>query len=128
MAPYIEEVSGIPSPFPGMGPFIESQVWGDFHHGLIEGIRESLTPHVRPRYVVRVEKRVYMGHYLSEEDDDFIRPDAIVLEGEWRETTSDGNTVTATATASAASPVLLTLPMPERKTEAFLTVRDRQTK
>ena len=51
-----------------------------------------------------------------------------MLEGEWRETTSDGNTVTATTTVTAASPVVLTLPMPERKTEAFLTVRERETK
>ena len=115
------------SPFPGMEPFIESQVWGDFHHRLIGGIAESITPHVRPRYVVRVEKRVYMEHHLSEEDDDFIRPDAIVLEGEWRETTSDGNVSAATVTATAVSPVLLTLPLPERKREAFLTVRERET-
>jgi hypothetical protein len=47
-----------------MDPFIESQIWEDFHHALIEVIRESLIPHTRPRYVVRVEERVYVEHIL----------------------------------------------------------------
>lgn len=29
----------MPSPFPGMDPFIENQRWSDFHHGLFEEIR-----------------------------------------------------------------------------------------
>ena len=32
----------MPSPFPGMDPFIESQAWEDFHHAWIETVREWL--------------------------------------------------------------------------------------
>jgi hypothetical protein len=46
----------MPSPFPGMDPFIEGQVWLDFHTELITTIRALLAPKVIPRYVVRVEE------------------------------------------------------------------------
>ena len=42
----------MPSPFPGMDPFLESQKWRDFHHSIISGIRDILMPIVRPRYVL----------------------------------------------------------------------------
>jgi len=48
----------MPSPFPGMDPFIESRVWKDFHHRLIDNLSDALVPRVRPRHVVRVEERV----------------------------------------------------------------------
>src|SRR4051812_7175962 len=54
------------SPFPGMDPYLESPViWPDVHHGLISGIQAALNPSVRPRYVARVELRVY----ISDDDD-----------------------------------------------------------
>lgn len=50
----------MPSPFPGMDPYIETRGWEDFHLTMITGLREELVPQVRPRYVVRVEERVYV--------------------------------------------------------------------
>src|SRR5437667_7466880 len=56
----------MPSPFPGMDPYLESPtIWPDVHHGLISGIQAALNPHLRPRYVARVELRVY----ISDDDD-----------------------------------------------------------
>ncbi len=50
----------MPSPFPGMDPSLESPtLWPDVHHGLISHIQKSLNPALRPRYVARVELRVY---------------------------------------------------------------------
>lgn len=112
----------MPSHFPGMDPFIESQVWEDFHHGLIEAIRETMTPHVRPRYVVRVEQRVHVEHEPAERVA-LIRPEATVMERAARGAPPEG----PTSTAVAVAPVMLTLPMPERKREAFLTIRERET-
>jgi hypothetical protein len=62
-----------------MDPFIESQIWEDFHYALIEVVRESLIPHTRPRYVVRVEECVYVEH-IPHSDSVFIHPDVTVLE------------------------------------------------
>jgi hypothetical protein len=114
----------MPSPFPGMDPFIEGQRWEDFHHGIISALREALVPGVRPRYVVRVEKRVYLEHTL-EQQAEFVRSDVLVLEHEQRQVPSAGGGRTATALADA--PIEITLPMPEEHREAFLTIRTRDT-
>ena len=56
----------MPSPFPGMDPYLEAPwIWSDVHHGLISEIRASLNPNLRPNYVARVELRVY----ISDDDD-----------------------------------------------------------
>ncbi len=56
----------MPSPFPGMDPYLESpRHWGDVHLGLISEIQAQLNRQLRPRYHVRVEERVY----VSDEND-----------------------------------------------------------
>ena len=48
----------MPSPFPGMDPYLESPaLWQDFHNDLASAIREQLTPHLRPRYQARLTPR-----------------------------------------------------------------------
>ena len=42
----------MPSPFPGMDPFLELQEWDDFHYSLYAAIRDALSPRLAPRYVV----------------------------------------------------------------------------
>jgi Protein of unknown function (DUF4058) len=113
----------MPSPFPGMDPFIENQIWEDFHHALIEVIREALIPQTRPHYVVRVEERVYVEHEPSSLPM-FIRPDVTVLERTGSEHPPES---TAAATTVSITPVLLHLPVPERIREAFLMIRERET-
>jgi len=51
----------MPSPFPGMDPYLEDPgSWPDLHHRLISHIGAQLGRTVRPKYVVRVEDRVYI--------------------------------------------------------------------
>ena len=52
----------MPSPFPGMDPFIESNDWEDFHAGFINGLSDAIVPVVRPDYSVRTERRIYIDH------------------------------------------------------------------
>ena len=49
----------MPSPFPGMDPYIESWIWGDFHSSLNHAIRDSLNPHLPKRYIASVELYVW---------------------------------------------------------------------
>jgi len=107
-----------------MDPFIEGQVWADFHTDFIVGIRAFLTPNVIPRYVVRVEERVYVEHE-TEERTNVMRSDMTILEREGRTSPPEGGV--ATAVAVAIEPVELTLPMPEKVREVFLTVRERES-
>ena len=50
----------MPSPFPGMDPYLETpDLWPDVHHGLIGQMRAMLNPLLRPHYVARIEVRLY---------------------------------------------------------------------
>lgn len=41
----------MPSPFPGMDPYIESsRIWSDFHNGLADEMRAELNRRIRPNY------------------------------------------------------------------------------
>ena len=49
------------TPFPGMDPWLEHPIlWPDVHNGLIASLRDVIAPLIAPRYVVRMERRVYM--------------------------------------------------------------------
>jgi uncharacterized protein DUF4058 len=51
----------MPSPFPGMDPYLESpDIWPDVHAKLITEVQNALNPALRPNYVARVELRVYV--------------------------------------------------------------------
>ncbi|MDY7078539.1 MAG: DUF4058 family protein [Chloroflexota bacterium] len=48
----------MPSPFPGMDPYLESRLlWHDVHQALATQIRRQIAPHLSPRYVARLETR-----------------------------------------------------------------------
>ena len=109
----------MPSPFPGMDPFLESQKWSDFHTSFITVLREQLMPRVRPRYFVDVEERVYV-----ERDPDHpvmvLAPDVAV---------ADAVRETGTAYASAAvAPIDCLIPQPEETREAYVTIRRKDTR
>jgi hypothetical protein len=114
----------MPSPFPGMDPFIELQEWSDFHATYMTVIRELLTPLVRPRYVVRVERRVYLEQPPDEPD--LVIPDVAILERRGIPRSSPVAAVQGdTATAIAAVECLL--PEAEELHEYYLVLRDRAT-
>src|SRR5256885_4356231 len=51
----------MPSPFPGMNPYLEQDaVWPDFHQTFLTAARAALAGRVGPNYVVRIEERLYV--------------------------------------------------------------------
>ena len=66
----------MPSPFPGMDPYLEDPAtWSSFHFDLIAKTKDALFQGLRPRYFVRSEDRVYVvdgdevrEHYLEIQD------------------------------------------------------------
>ncbi len=51
----------MPSPFPGMDPYIERPaIWADFHDSLVLGIRAALQPLLKPKYVALTQDRLYV--------------------------------------------------------------------
>ena len=113
----------MPSPFPGMDPFIEGQTWEDFHTTFLTVIREMLMPRVRPRYIVKVQQHVYLARG-GEAPDRVVEPDLSVLRGDAGLPTGAGGSEGATATMA---PVIHTVPVPRRYRQAFLTIRSRES-
>lgn len=57
----------MPSPFPGMNPFLEqSDVWRDFHDTFVPAFRDAIMPQVSPQFVVIIQEHLYI-HELSAE-------------------------------------------------------------
>ncbi|MDE3088597.1 MAG: DUF4058 family protein [Chloroflexota bacterium] len=50
------------SPFPGMDPFLEGEMFQEFHDTLANEIRAQLLPHVKPKYVALLAKRYSFEH------------------------------------------------------------------
>lgn len=58
----------MPSPFPGMNPFLEqSGVFHDFHQSLIPVLRELLEDQLTSTYLVKLEEQLFI-HELSAEE------------------------------------------------------------
>lgn len=114
----------MPSPFPGFDPFIEGQVWPDFHHALIAEARAALIPEVRPRYVVRVEERVCLDEQ-PEDDLAFMEPDVLVAEETGQDAPGAGRG--GSGAAVAVEPVILSPPMPALRKQRFLALRERDS-
>lgn len=47
----------MPSPFPGMDPYLEGELWQEFHETLAGAIRAQLMPLLAPKYVALLAKR-----------------------------------------------------------------------
>jgi hypothetical protein len=111
----------MPAPFPGMDPFVEGPDWGDFHTRFITIICDLLVPQIEPRYMARIERRIYVqsGGYVRP-----IKADIALLEHP-DEPRSDAPYATSSV---VAEPLLLTLEMPEEIEEVFLTIRERVTR
>ncbi len=117
----------MPSPFPGMDPFLESQEWEDFHTRFNTVVGDLLSSRLEPRYVVRIERRVYVESYPDDirpsASPSFFRSDAVVL----GTAETGGGAAIAAGPATMVEPFECELPMPEERREAYLVIRFRET-
>jgi hypothetical protein len=107
----------MPSPFPGMDPFIEGQKWTDFHTEFLSDLRAALAPLIAPAYTAHVEEREYVEH-SNGGGPAWVRPDVTVADDP-RRTSGSGGVATLEAPARAR------IPLPERRREPFLELRFR---
>lgn len=111
----------MPSPFPGMNPYLEAPaLWSGVHHWLITEMARSLQPQLRPRYFVAVEERVYQvnGDWSA-----LVGiPDDVVVQSVRTGTDSDVSRVAVAP--PPGQPITVALPMPETIREGYLEVRE----
>ncbi len=76
----------MPSPFPGMDPYLEGYLWQDVHQSLASQFKRQLSVLVRPRYVVRLAVYFVSDSPPGEEigivypDIEVVRPKAVLHE------------------------------------------------
>lgn len=116
----------MPTPFPGMDPYLERRgLWEEVHTDLITRIRQFLTPLLRPKYRVAIEQRTYLslvapsGELIGKPDVMVTTPKVPAAEGIM--------TATIAAPLVADSPLVGELPQAEDVIERYLEIRDTAT-
>lgn len=72
----------MPSPFPGMDPYLEDPIgWPDVHLRLIAALSDDLAATVSPHFYVRIEERVYVTHPEDDPGYPALIPDVVVTTG-----------------------------------------------
>jgi hypothetical protein len=56
-----DQEAAMPSPFPGMDPYLEGEIWQEFHETLAGSIRGQLLAQLPPKYVALLAKRYVVG-------------------------------------------------------------------
>jgi hypothetical protein len=114
-------VGGIamPSPFPGMDPYLEDPaLWPDVHQALICQIQATLNEKLRPKYFARAELRVY----VSDQDDpgrESMIPDLRIERRKRSHRPTD-----PAAVATITKPVVYPAEIREEIEDVYLTIRD----
>ena len=111
----------MPSPFPGMDPYLEEVMfWPEFHSRLIVAIADTLAPALLPQYYVAVETRTYWD---GTGDDLLVGiPDAIVLSPSGQAPPECAQ-IQDTRTTTTVRPRPVVLPMPLAIKERYLEIR-----
>lgn len=112
----------MPSPFPGMNPYLEHpSLWAGIHHRLITAIANHLSPKLRPKYIVAIEERVYE---VNGDTSLLVGVPDVSLQSSPSVARSESNLAVFSPTTS---PLEVLLPMPEIITEAYLEIRAVET-
>lgn len=107
----------MPSPFPGMDPYLEGSLWMTVHTQLSAEIARQLAPKLRPRYLALTTER-----FVWEEPEDVaiasasLYPDVGVTETGRSGTTGEGGAV--------AAPLRLATWMPATDPQVTVEIRD----
>lgn len=115
----------MPSPFPGMNPYLEQEsVWHGFHIRFIARAAEALVPQVRPQYIVGLDEHAYI-HELPADDRRLMgRPDVAIFD---RGRGVAGSAAAIAAAAAAPTYVELTTTVDIERI-SYIAIRDRETR
>jgi hypothetical protein len=121
----------MPSPFPGMDPYLENQLlWHDVHQSLAVQISRQLTPLLAPRYVARLAT-CFVTFTPDEQEISIIYPNVDVTPTRLRERTSTQLRRPPAEPPKSVAPVIfepapLTLPavIPEQLKLVTVELRD----
>jgi hypothetical protein len=113
----------MPSPFPGMNPYLEkSSVWHDFHERFLPLAAEALGTQVLPGYVVKIDEHVHV-HELAQESRRLVgRADLLVT------ALGPAPGAPAAGTQLFVLPAEVTAAHIDTESVSYLEIRDRETR
>jgi hypothetical protein len=113
-----------------MDPYLENPgLWPDVHITLISAYRDVLAAQLRPKYIVRIEERVYIANEFDESSNPQLRiPDVEVVGRPGWEDTAFALGDEASQWVEVATPVIATTWFEEEIHEAFLKIIDTQSR
>ncbi len=100
----------MPSPFPGMDPYLEGYLWPDLHHRLATEISKQLMAKIAPRYVARIVVRTLIEKIQSRETVGVMMLDVEVFTGRQRGTRPTPSAPSPIAVAEPITPATTTIP------------------
>ena len=110
----------MPSPFPGMDPYLEGSEWSSVHTELSSEIARQLAPKLRPKYIIRTTRRFVTD--LSEQDVAItmgsIYPDVSVFDAARQPGAAEG------AASIASAPLEMATVIPVRVPHVTVEIRD----
>lgn len=115
----------MPSPFPGMDPYLEQPTfWSSFHFRLIGAMAAQIAPQILPKYYIEVETRTY----LEDAEDELLVgiPDAVVFSASQSRPLPEP-TINVGGVALQHRPQSVRLPMGLEVKERYLEVRELET-
>ncbi|HEX4795302.1 MAG TPA: DUF4058 family protein [Humisphaera sp.] len=119
----------MPSPFPGMNPYLEQEdAWHKFHEQFCIHCMELLVPQVRPNYIVELDEHVFVQELPADERRLIGRSDLSVVRRKPDAASPSSNASTLTAPAYAQLPVaidierLSSVVIKDRKDRSIVTV------
>src|SRR5436190_12812810 len=96
----------MPSPFPGMDPYLETPaLWSDFHASFILYWRDALLDHLPDNYEARIDEKVQVVEYTARLGK-LLEPDVAVTQ---RSPSPARTAAPAPAGVATLEPVTLTL-------------------
>lgn len=107
------------SPFPGMDPYLEGEMWQEFHERFANQISVQLLPQLKPKYVALLAKRyavdrTALGIVEPEEKTRVVYPDVHVVQPQGRSSvmgSTFANLAVMEPTIELPSPMLEEVPL-----------------
>jgi hypothetical protein len=117
-----KSVNAMPSPFPGMNPYLEHpDRWSTVHNRSIVAIADFLTPLLIPRYQVDIEKRIYQ---VTDSNLQLIGRSDITVQSPKKPIVP---TSIAIQSVSTLHPIRVKLPIEEEVRESYLEIKEVTT-
>jgi len=122
----LSEGLAMPSPFPGMDPYIEDPLrWGGAHMGLIVAIATQLNQAIPPNLVATIDQHVWVTTE-SDEDDRRVKPDVFISDDPLTQPTSSYPSDPESVSAATATITLPAKSVRKNRVVKIMTIDDNR--